>query len=151
MVVPAQTNIIDVFQSYTNLCREIDLLEIEKSNLESEWEVYHKLMFNNPRGGFNGGLVALPLENVAERLDKIKSKHDLVEKVLDIKKRFKTQAEVILNQFDGIEYKVAYMRFVECKKLEEIAEETSYSLDWIKKVSARISRHLEGTDILNKV
>jgi hypothetical protein len=146
-----KTSLVDVFQTYSNLCKEIDLLEIEKDNLENEWKVYHKLMFDNPRGGFNGGLVALPLENVAERLDKIRVKHDMVEELLNIKKRFKTQAEVILGQFDGLEYKVAYKRFVECKKLEDIADEMQYSLDWIKKVSSRISRHLEGTDILKNL
>jgi hypothetical protein len=147
----AKTSLVDVFQTYSNLCKEIDLLEIEKKNLESEWKVYRGLMFDNPRAGFNGGMVALPMENVAERLDKIRSKHDLVEKLLEIKKRFRTQAELILSQFDGVEYQVAYKRFVECKKLEDIAEELQYSFDWVKKVSARVTRHLEGTDILNNL
>jgi hypothetical protein len=75
MEAAVKTSLVDVFQTYSNLCKEIDLLEIEKDNLENEWRVYHKLMFENPRGGFNGGLVALPLENVAERLDKIRGKH----------------------------------------------------------------------------
>jgi hypothetical protein len=146
-----KTSLVDVFQTYSNLCKEIDLLEIERKNLEAEWKIYRSLMFGNRRAGFNGGIAALPMENVAERLDKIKDKHDLVEKLLGIKNRFRTQAELILSQFDGVEYQVAYKRFVECKKLEDIAEEMQYSLDWIKKVSARISRHLEGTDILKNL
>jgi excinuclease UvrABC helicase subunit UvrB len=151
MTTTVKPSLLDILQSYSDLCREIDLLEIEKENIEAEWKIYHTLMFVNPRGGFNGGIVSVPLENVAERLDKLKDKHDLVEKLLEVKTKYREKAKFIMGQFEGIEYRVAYMRFVEKERLEDIAEKLDYSLDWIKKVSARVSRHLEGTDILQNL
>ncbi|GAF22375.1 hypothetical protein JCM19047_2120 [Bacillus sp. JCM 19047] len=46
----------------------------------------------------------------------------------------------MLNKLEGLEYKVAYKKWIENKSLIQISHELNFSLDHIKKVSARIGK-----------
>jgi len=43
-----------------------------------------------------------------------------------------------LQQLEGLHYKVAYMREVEKKSLQEIADELNYEYSYIRKISMKI-------------
>lgn len=88
------------------------------------------------------------IDTAAEKLDKLAERIEWLVERLERKKETKTRIEGQLKELNGLEYKVAYMRVVESKHLEEIAQELNFSLDWIKKVSAKVTRHLEYTDLL---
>ena len=133
------TNLVDVLLSYKELCQEIEYFELLLSETEREWSHNRKVLIGTPGKGS-----ALPIDRMAENMDLIRDRHDKYEGLLEIKRRLKDRAEDIISSFDGIEYKVAYKRFVEKKKLEEIAEELHYSVDGIKKISSRITKALEG-------
>ena len=45
-----------------------------------------------------------------------------------------------MSEFEGVEYRVAYLRDVKGMTLPEVAAELNYSYDWIKRLSARTSR-----------
>lgn len=139
MVVIENTSLSEILSMYRELCNEIEYFETILKETETEWKINRKLMFINPSPQ-SGGYIPVSMDIVAQNLDKIMDRHDKIERLLNAKKRLKKQAERIMNQFDGIDYKVAYARFVEGKKLELIAEELNYSVDGIKKISARISR-----------
>lgn len=128
---------------YIDLINEIELLEIQVNSAITERQNWH--FMNQHRIGKH-----LPLDEVAIKMDKLAERIEWLSERIEDKKRLRYIIEDKLNDFEGLEYKVAYLRIVENRKLDDIAEELGYSVDWIKKVSAIVTRHLEGTDILTK-
>ena len=133
------SRLTDILLSYKDLCYEIEYFELLLKETEKEWRYNRKIMIGHP-----GKSTAYPIDTIAVNMDKIRERHDKYEQLLDVKIRLKERAEDIIKSFEGIEYKVAYKRFVEKKKLEEIAEELHYSVDGIKKISSRITKALDG-------
>jgi len=130
---------LDSYRYYMDLTNEISILgfQIEQSLKEREdWY-------------FTGRLGSkYRIDTVAEKLDKLAERIEWLTERYDSKQTIKKNIEEQLKELNGIEYKVAYMRIVESKRLEEIAEELNYSVDWIKKVSAKVTVHLKYTDVL---
>lgn len=131
--------LVEILLSYKELCYEIEYFELLLEEAEREWKNDRRIMI-----GESGKTTIYTVDRIAENMDKITDRHNKYEKLISIKKRLKFQAEEIMRKFDGIEYRVAYKRFVEKKKLEEIAEELHYSIDGIKKISSRITKALDG-------
>lgn len=134
---------LDSYRVYMDLIGEIEVLEIQIESALQERENWH---FMNP----NRLGRTLPLDEAALRMDKLSERIEWLTERLESKKNLRLRVEEKLNQFEGIEFKVAYLRVVENKSLEEIAEELGYSIDWIKRVSAKVTVHLEYTDTLVK-
>jgi DNA-directed RNA polymerase specialized sigma24 family protein len=68
---------------------------------------------------------------------------DLVEEytiLLEEKERTRKEIEQRMNEFEGLEQKVVYMRDVKGMTLPEIAADLGYSYVWIKKISAKTKR-----------
>lgn len=68
---------------------------------------------------------------------------DLVEEytiLLEEKESTRKEIEQRMNEFEGLEYKVAYMRNAKGMTLPEIAADLGYSYDWIKRISMRIRK-----------
>ncbi|MDX8367844.1 hypothetical protein [Cytobacillus sp. IB215665] len=117
------------FESYVDLCREIAILEDTVFSLQKEAEFWWV-------GGHGFRLVTM--DNAAERVEKLNKKINTYQKLLDLKVRLKESIDKHLSKMKGLEYKVAYLRFVERKSLKTIAEELDYSYDHIRRVSSRI-------------
>lgn len=148
--MPTQNEIKELLQSYKDICLQIEFYEILLKDAEYEWEINRRLMFGGVRSNGDGTYTKTPMDRVAINLDSIKERHDKLEQLISKMKRMKKEAEKIMGKFEGLEYKVAYKRYVENKTLKEIADELGYSEAWIKKVSMNISRNLEGTEQLKK-
>jgi DNA-directed RNA polymerase specialized sigma subunit len=123
---------LEVFHMYNDLCREIDILEIQIYELKQEQEDWWI-------GGRWSHLI--PLHKAAERWDNLNAKIIWAEEVIKNKIDRRNQFEQHLKSMNQLEYQVAYARYVEKKTLEEIADELHYSIDWIKRVSSKISIH----------
>ncbi|MED4399796.1 hypothetical protein [Metabacillus fastidiosus] len=122
--------LIEVLSSYKDICLSVEYYEVLLSETQIEWQIYRSMMFSSNCMG---------MDKVAENLDRIIEKHNNLEKLLDLNTRLKEQAEKVIASFEGIDYKVAYKRFVEGKTLEKIAEELEYSVQGVKKISSRIT------------
>ncbi len=133
----------DSYRYYLDLISEIDILEFQIESAIHERESWH---FSTGKLGkrYNLDVSTKKMDELAERIEWLTER-------IEHKKGIRDKIEEKLNSFKGLEYKVAYMRIVEGKKIEKIAEELNYSEDWIKKVSAKITRHLEGTDLLKSM
>lgn len=130
---------LEVYRYYNDLIQEIDILEyqIEMCIRErKDWSF----------GGRLGCRVSM--NTASENIDKLSDKIEWLDKQVELKKKAKQEMEAKLSGLGRLESQVAYKRFIEKKPLEEIAEELNYSIDWIKKVSSKVTRHLEGTDLL---
>jgi hypothetical protein len=139
-----------VTQSYNDLCKEIEVLEVRIDSLESERNYYTKLMWGNaPKGSstidysierVKGDKPHLALDKVIERLNKIDDSMYILGEILSAKQKAKLQIEKAMSEFEGLEYKVAYKRDIEGKPLHAIADELGYSYDWIRKMSSKVKK-----------
>ena len=122
---------MEPYRYYCDLINEIELLEYQLNlciNERQEW-------------GFNGRLGnTVRMDQAAERMDKLSAQIERLTFQLDQKKSYQKHIEHKLSEFKSIEYKVAYGRIVDGLTLEQIAEQLGYSVDWIKRVSAKISK-----------
>lgn len=89
----------------------------------------------------------LAFEDYLIRLRKIENHIYIHEEAIEgmIKSRDKIKEK--MEELEGLDKKVVYMRDIEEKKLAAIAEELGFSYDYIKEISARNKRtHLKPTD-----
>lgn len=130
---------LEVYRYYNDLIKEIDILEYQ---IEMCIKERRDWSFSRRLG------VKVPMQIAAENIDKLSDKIEWLDDKVKEKRQIKDNLEMKLKSLDRLENQVAYKRFIEKKTLEEIAEELNYSVDWIKKVSSKVTRHLEGTDLL---
>lgn len=132
--------LIDVLTSYKSICQEIEYFEVLLMEEEREYKRNRKTLIGGPTTKPSH----LPIDRQIKGINDTISKHTAIEEILKRKRQLKKQAEIALSKFEGIEYQVAYKRFVEQKTLSQIADEENYSIDGIKKISRKINRALNG-------
>lgn len=140
-----------VFESYLQLCSEIECYSIMIEDKQIEAKNIYKLMLSAPKelkgmtfdkiGG--GCMTFTPLDTLIKRLREIQDNIEALEDILREKKRNKVLIESILKKLDGIKHRVLYMRLVEGKKHREIAEELNYNEDYIRQIC---SRHMASNE-----
>ena len=84
------------------------------------------------------GIAPRPLEDVLAETMQIDSMICLEEEKLKNTEKTIEAVNDRLKQLDGLHYKIAYMKIVEKKSLQEIAEELNYEYSYIKKISMQI-------------
>lgn len=133
---------------YTDLCKEIEILEIRRDELSSELKFIERKMIAGPRtklvasysGMPNGSGADTPLPQMWQMVNDIQSVIDDINDILDLKRDAKRRMEKRMSEMSTLEYRVAYMRDVERKPLALIASELNYTHSWIMKVSAKAKR-----------
>lgn len=135
---------------YKDLCTEIDILELHMNNIAREYKNVRRMALLGKQTSnmtldysserVSGGLVQLPLYDGVGKLDDLIDKYESLQKELKEKKQLQKEIEEHLQQFEGVDYKVARMRIVENKSLYDIADELGYSYDYIRKVNARMGK-----------
>ncbi|MNO23024.1 hypothetical protein D3C76_128160 [compost metagenome] len=124
-------------QSYGDLCREIEILELRLDDLEQDLKRARKICFSGQLPS-DPLPVHVPLDKALEEYDIVVAKIIEATSQLEVKRLVKSKMENNLNKFEGLEYQVAYMRDIQGLPLYKIAEQLGYSYDWIRKVSSRI-------------
>lgn len=118
------------FKLYQELILDIEvlkeLIDVYESEKASWW------------GGKLGKIVSL--DQAAERVDNINDKLDILHEELNKKMFAKERIEGNLRKFKNIEHKVFYMRYIEGKKLQQIADELNFTHQYIKEISQRIKK-----------
>ena len=131
---------MNTFQIYDDLLLEIEILKEQIDCAEKErdqWWIGGRL-FNT-----------VPMDNAAGRVDKINERIQNWSEQLQEKTSRADRLRNQLSRYQGLEYKIYYKRFIECKTLKEIACELGYSYQYIKEVSMRIKAKEHTTNILS--
>lgn len=125
--------------SYHDLCQQIEILELHEEALSFQLKRARTLCFSGmlPSDPLP---VHVPLDKALVKYDDVMDKLKEIEETLKQMHNVKDQMEQRMNQFEGLEYKVAYMRDVQHKPLDTIADELGYSFNWIAKISSRVGR-----------
>lgn len=122
---------LETFILYNDLCLEIDVIEEQIKLAEAEreqWWIGGRL-FNS-----------VPMDNAAERFDKLTDKIERMDVLVKKKKEVKSNIEKLMNQYEEKSRKIAYMRFVQGKSLKEIANELNYSYDYVRELFSKMKR-----------
>lgn len=118
----------------------------------NNFKLYHELLldievlkemievYENEKASWWGGKLGkiVSLDQAAERVDKINDKLDILHDELNKKAFAKERIEGNLRKYKNIEHKVFYMRYIEGKKLQQIADELNFTYQYIKEISQRI-------------
>jgi DNA-directed RNA polymerase specialized sigma24 family protein len=123
--------VLDTFILYNDLCLEIDVIEEQIKLAEAEREQW-----------WIGGRLfdSVPMNNAAERFDKLTDKIERMETLVKKKKEVKAKIEKLMNQYEEMPRKVAYMKFVQGKTLKEIAIELNYNYDYVREIFSKMKR-----------
>lgn len=121
-----------LISTYQDLLLEIDIYINRLQDLEREQYALARLYHTN----------GMDYEIFIEKQVKLNNKVAIIQAIVDDKRE--TQRDVLdkLKQLEGLEYKIAYKRFIENKTLNEIAEELGYSDSWIRKQSSDITKRV---------
>ncbi|NBI08080.1 sigma factor-like helix-turn-helix DNA-binding protein [Senegalia massiliensis] len=136
---------MDMGSGIKDLNRILRIWELRKEVYEKEKEFIQKCMSTSDSSGsldysserVTGGKVKLDMAEGLIRLQKLDSHIHLHNETIKNYKEIIDKIKSNMKQLEGIDYKVVYLRDVEGKTLEEIADELGYSVIWIKKVSAK--------------
>lgn len=147
---------MDTIKSYKDLCREIEIWKTRVEAYKAEIKALKKLAKVYGPGDVKGIDYSQPkvqntnqigFEEFIIRLQKLENHIYIHEEAIGNMIKAKEKIEEHLENLEGIDQKVVYMRDIEGKKLMDIAEQLGYSYDYIKEISARNKKtHLNPTD-----
>lgn len=123
--------------TYNDLCNEIEILELRASDLEFQMRIAKSVCF---RGFITDQYSRVPLDKALMTYDNVKDELLGVVAVLEHKIQTRKQIGKKMQQFDGLEYRIAYYRDVLHWNLDKIAEEMGYTYSWVSKLSSRIGK-----------
>lgn len=113
-----------IFENYADLITEIEATKDQLKIIELELEYWS---FGGEGGHTFGANAAL---NQLEKKNKVKNK--LIDR-LEFLERNRKRIDMLLNRFEGIDYKIAYLRICENMTHKEIASELDYSEEHIRR------------------
>jgi DNA-directed RNA polymerase specialized sigma24 family protein len=122
---------LETFILYNDLCLEIEVLKEQRELAEEEREQW-----------WIGGRLfhTVPMDNAADRFDKLSAKIDRIDTLLNKKKETRRKIETLMNDYEELPRKIAYKRFVQGKSLREIADELSYSYDYVRELMSKMKK-----------
>lgn len=134
-------------KTYKDLCHELEIVKNRLEQLKQQKKLLKKQLrgpqhitaidYSKDKGP---AFAPRPLEDILLELQQIESMEFIEQEILNNMYKTIERVQENLEKCTGLHYKVAYMREVEGKKLADIAEELGYSLDYIKEISAQISK-----------
>lgn len=143
----------EIIKSYQELCYEIEIWKSRVKAYEAEVRALKQLA--NIYGPSEVTSIDYSQDRVQNRSrigyetflmreweidNKLKVSLLAVNQMLEIKEAIEKK----LDKMSGIDHQVVYLRDIKGYKLQEIADELHFSIDYIKKVSARNKRSEEG-------
>lgn len=136
----------EIIKSYQELCDEIEIWKSRVKAYEAEIRALYQLGNIYGPSGVTGidyskdrvqGGTHIGFDTFLMRLYEIEAKISVQEKAIKEMIEAKDNIERKLDTMTGIDHQVVYLRDIKCMKLQEIADELHFSIDYIKKVSAR--------------
>lgn len=122
---------LETFILYNDLCLEIEVLKEQRELAEEEREQW-----------WIGGRLfhTVPMDNAADRFDKLSAKIERIDTLLEKKRETRRKIESLMHDYEELPRKIAYKRFVQGKSLKEIADELSYSYDYVRELMSKMKK-----------
>ena len=115
---------MDIMHNYSDLLTEIEVIKDQIKITESQIDYWWIGNVRNKKIAANTSI---------EQTEKLVNSLDNLRERLDMLERAKTRVERLMQQFEGLDYKIAYKRIIECRTHAEIADELGYTEQYIRK------------------
>jgi DNA-directed RNA polymerase specialized sigma subunit len=139
--------LLEIFVHYNDLCLEIEILHEQIELTEKEVKFWYSAG-SIPLGSYGafkyGANTALnQSEKKIKYLNRLKERLELLEEA-------KKKIDAAMNQFEGLDYKVAKMRYLDGMTLKQIASELGFSYAYIREVMSKLRKQQNQQTTYNK-
>ncbi|MDE0582224.1 hypothetical protein ON064_04080 [Planococcus sp. A6] len=132
---------MEMMKDYTDLVRIISILKNRIELVDND--LMYWLGENEDHPLWSEGARVYGLDTAAQRSDRIHSRKKELEKQLEFYEEIRDEIETNINALEGINYKIAKLRFIQGYSYREIAEILGYSYSYIRKTVSKGNK--EGT------
>lgn len=126
---------VDIIENYADLLQKIEIIKAQIELLEHDAEFWFGEDEAFPFASKGANLAGV--HGAWMNLDRINAKLNQLNDLLDYYCTVRDDMNERLSKLNGLEYKIAYMRFIEDKNYKEIASELEYSYDHIRRVASK--------------
>lgn len=138
--------------SYNDLLNNIELSKARIAYIGEQRELLIKMMdidkpseiramaySDVPSGGHQ---VSISLDRLVTALNKLDISLDFEEQMLHNMIELQKQSVELLNHFEGLEHKVAYLLHVKGYTVQEVADKLGYSFTYMQNMSAKVNKEV---------
>lgn len=143
---------MQIMVSYADLLTESEVLKDQIAFTKKELEYWFGVNIDTDKGVplDSTGSFKFGTETALIQSDKrLKTYHKLTKRLQEVEYAI-VRMDMMIEKFDGLDYKIAYKRIVEVKTHQEIANDLGYSHDYIRTRWSRIKPHKQHTESLLK-
>lgn len=126
---------MEMMKDYADLVRRINIIKGQLELVDND--LMYWLGENELAPLWSEGARVYGLATAAERSDRIHKRKRELEKQLEFHEEIRQEIETNINALEGLEYKIARMRFIEGYSYQEVAKELGYSYGYIRRVVSR--------------
>lgn len=126
---------MEIMKNYADLLRIIDIVKAEIEMLEVDkryWLGKNELMPFVSTGARKYGL-----DTASQRTDRLNDRIDSLEKKLEHYQAIEKEIRENVDKLEGLEYKIAKLRFIDGMTYQEIADKLGYTHDHIRRVASK--------------
>lgn len=129
---------MEMMKDYADLVRIISILKNRIELVDND--LMYWLGENEDHPLWSEGARVYGLDTAAQRSDRIHKRRDDLEKQLEFYEEIRQEIETKVNELEGIQYRIAKLRFIEGYNYREIAEKLGYSYSYVRNVAARCDK-----------
>ncbi|WP_418302328.1 sigma factor-like helix-turn-helix DNA-binding protein [Lysinibacillus fusiformis] len=122
-------------KNYADLLRIIDILKAEIEMLEVDKEYWLGKCEALPF--FSIGADKYGLDIASQRTDRLNNRITLLETKLEHYQAIEKEIRENVERLEGLEYKIAKLRFIDGMTYQEIADELGYTHDHVRRIASK--------------
>ena len=141
---------MQIMRSYSDLITEIELVKVQIEYTKRELKYWFGIDLDEDQGvplgsigthkfGMNASLI---------QSDKKITSYQKLNKRLKELEYSKVRMDMLLEQFKGLDYKIAFKRIVELKSHKQIADDLGYSHQYIRERWVKLKTYKQPTDTI---
>ncbi|WP_107951356.1 sigma factor-like helix-turn-helix DNA-binding protein [Lysinibacillus parviboronicapiens] len=126
---------MEIMKNYADLLRIIDIVKAEIEMLEVDKEYWIGKDEHLPF--FSTGARKYGLDIASQRTDRLNKRIASLETKLEHYQAIEKEIRENVEKLEGLEYRIAKLRFIDGMTYQEIADELGYSHDHIRRVASK--------------
>ena len=126
---------MEIMKNYADLLRIIDIVKAEIEMLEVDKEYWIGKHEHLPFSSI--GAARYGLDVASQRTDRLNGRIASLEEKLEHYQAIEKEIRENVEKLEGLEYKIAKLRFIDGMTYQEIADELDYNHDYIRRIASK--------------
>ncbi|AJD92040.1 hypothetical protein JMA_27230 [Jeotgalibacillus malaysiensis] len=138
---------MQIIENYADLLRKIDIIKAQIEMFEVDihyWFGKGSIPFSSPGAEKHG------MDAAARNTDRAVERLKYLESMLEFYSEIKEEIEHNVNSLEGLEYKIAKMRFIDNMTYKEIAKKLGYSHSHVRNLMSEKRQYKDRTHTSEK-